>query len=75
MSEHDLKALLERATDPFMWAWCWIAFRLVMVLPIQWPLCSWLLPFAGYYAYHDPEFHSWRWSERIRDIAQETSRG
>lgn len=58
-------ARAERALDPAMWAWCWIAYRLVMVLPIHWKLWSWLLPFAGYYGFHVPEA-PWRWSERRR---------
>lgn len=54
---------LARATDPLMWAWCWLAFRLVLVLPIHWRVWLWLLPFAGFYAYHVPGVTPWRWSE------------
>lgn len=52
-------------TDYAMWAWCWVAYRLVLILPIQWRLSFWLLPYAGYYAYSTPE-SGWRWSERQR---------
>lgn len=55
----------ERLADPIMWAWCWLAYGLVMILPMHWRLSWWLLPFAGYYAFHVPET-PWRWSERRR---------
>ena len=62
---------IERALDPPMWAWCWLACQLVSVIPItrRYGVINrfkfWLLPFAGYYAYHEPGM-SWRWSERMR---------
>jgi hypothetical protein len=56
--------------DVFMWCWCWLAYQLVIILPShqRWvePVWKWLLPFAGYYGYHDPEIHTWRWSGRVR---------
>lgn len=58
-------------SDVFMWCWCWLAYRLVMILPIARTgslvdrFTFWLLPFAGHYGYHDPDFCSWRWSRRI----------
>jgi hypothetical protein len=64
--------------DVFMWCWCWAAYQVVVhALPqphtyADWRqrLVSrvelWLLPYAGYYGYHDPEFHTWRWSGRNR---------
>lgn len=54
---------VERALDPLMWSWCWLAYRMTMFWPYRWH--GWLLPFAGYYAYHEPGM-SWRWSERVR---------
>lgn len=51
--------------DVFMWGFCWLAYRLALIVPYG-RLYMWLLPFAGYYAYHDPEFHTWRWSGRNR---------
>lgn len=65
--------MIERTLDPLMWASCWLAYRLVMILPDGAPAGSlrdrlwfWLLPFTGFYGYHDPEFTPWRWSQRIR---------
>lgn len=55
---------LERALDPLVWAWCWLAYWLVMAIPIHWRTATRLLPFAGYYAYSTPS--RWRWSERVR---------
>lgn len=56
--------------DVFMWCWCWVAYRLVIALPMA-PKDSlldrftfWLLPYAGYYGNHEPECCSWRWSQR-----------
>jgi len=60
--------MVRYATDVLMWCWCWFAWCLVGFLPYQltrWAW-DWLLPFAGYYGYHDPEFTSWRWSERVQ---------
>lgn len=66
-----MRAWLERHLDPLMWGWCGGAYLLVMVLPPA-PRGSrrdrfwfWLLPFAGYYGYHE-EGMPWRWSERRR---------
>lgn len=60
-------------TDLIMWAWCWAACQVSNALPITRRhslvdrFTFWLLPFAGFYAYHDPELGStWRWSERHR---------
>lgn len=67
MSERATFRQAERFFDPLMWGWCWLAYRIVLVLPIQWRLFGALLPFAGYYAYHSPRLEtSWRWSERVR---------
>lgn len=59
-------------SDVFMWCWCWLAYRLVLILPITRReglidrFTFWLLPFAGYYGYHDPECGTtWRWSGRL----------
>lgn len=52
--------------DLLIWSFCWLACRLVMVLPMGWRLTLWLLPFAGYYGYHVPGLTTWRWSRRIR---------
>lgn len=35
------------------WIFCWICFRLALVVPIDWPLHMRLLPYAGLYAYSD----------------------
>lgn len=57
--------------DVFMWCWCWLAYRLVIVMPVgrrngpaTW-LFGKLLPFAGYYGFHEP-WMNWRWSGRVR---------
>lgn len=59
--------------DVFMWGWCWLAHRLVLALPVARKgsvvdrLTFWLLPFAGFYGYHDPDCGTtWRWSRRVR---------
>jgi len=59
--------------DIFMWCWCWLAWLAVIVIPITRRhgaidrFTLWLLPFAGFYAYHDPDCGTtWRWSERAR---------
>lgn len=61
------------AADLCMWAWCALAHRLVIILPIARRgslldrFTFWLLPFAGFYGYHDPACGTtWRWSQRVR---------
>jgi hypothetical protein len=54
------------ATDLLMWAWCWVAFQLVRVLPIRWRVWLALLPYAGFFGYHVMGVTTWRWSERVR---------
>lgn len=63
----------ERLFDPLMWGWCWLANGLVSIIPITRRgdaldrFKFWLLPFAGFYAYHEPGIGTtWRWSERVR---------
>lgn len=57
-------------SDALMWAFCWLAYRLVIWLPserggaIQ-RLWYWLLPYAGYYGFHE-RWMDWRWSRRPR---------
>lgn len=62
--------------DVFMWCWCWLAYRLVILLPVARRrslidrATFWLLPFAGFYGYHDPDCGTtWRWSRRVRERA------
>lgn len=68
---------LSRLLDAPYWAWCWIAYWLV----IAWPhgrmdrAWMWLLPFAGVYAYHDPSCMSWRRSSRIALEKQDKPNG
>ena len=70
----DRKLRLEHALDPLVWLWCAVAWALVMAIPItkRGDLLDrfkfWLLPFAGFYAYHEPGVGAtWRWSERVRE--------
>lgn len=51
-------------SDLAMWCWCWLAYLLVMTLPIHWRLWKAVLPYAGFHAYHVPGVTPWRWSER-----------
>lgn len=52
-------------SDCAYWIWCRLAFWFVLVLPSHrggWNerLWLWLLPSAGFYAYRDPSWMSWR---------------
>lgn len=55
--------------DAFMWCWCWVAYWLVILLPLHHkplhPVWNWLLPYAGFYGFHDPSWMTWRWSGRV----------
>ena len=53
---------MSRLLDGPYWVWCWIAYHLVLAWPNgrldrAW---FWLLPYAGFYGYHDPTWMSWR---------------
>lgn len=56
---------LERLMDPLMWVWCWIALHALGTVSPRSRAFKWLLPFAGFYAYHERGL-PWRWSERVR---------
>ena len=57
---------MSRVFDYPMRAFCWLAYRLVLIMPIDWRLWKWLLPYAGFYAYHE-SWLPWRWSEHDRE--------
>jgi hypothetical protein len=55
---------MTHALDVLMWCWCRVAYAMVMRLPISW--CDPILPYAGFYGYHEPGVTPWRWSMRVR---------